>query len=84
MIELDCAFVELAYPAGFQIVSHNIQGIQAHIDQIMIDPVYLSCGLISLNETWMLSPQVPTLLLLQAMDYLLNQEYVSFDQESLL
>ncbi|KAG2196358.1 hypothetical protein INT47_010793 [Mucor saturninus] len=43
---------------SIQVISHNVQSLRAHIDQITNDAAYLHSDMILLNETWTTSDQI--------------------------
>ncbi|KAG2192949.1 hypothetical protein INT47_004688 [Mucor saturninus] len=53
-ITLSPTFTVLTTKSHFQVISHNVQSLNAHLNQIINDPVYLSSDIILLNETWTL------------------------------
>jgi exonuclease III len=46
------ALINCENTSKYKIISHNVQSLRAHIQQIRNDHVYLSCDIILLSETW--------------------------------
>lgn len=53
-IALKSIFSKLTEKNYFQVISHNVQSLNAHLGQIINDQVYISSDIILLNETWTL------------------------------
>ena len=51
-VKVNPTFSLLVQSSSFQVISHNVQSLKVHINQIINDQVYLSSKVILLNETW--------------------------------